>query len=215
MENKTSAYDFTIIVPVYNEEGNMSRLEEALSAFKAQAKVKTCILFVNDGSTDGSGQLMREVCARQPDFFYIEFVHNCGLSAAMKAGIDYACSKWVGYIDADLQTTPEDLPVESASHGLCQADTLLYGNAPLPAGIDSIAGREGKADSRAPFPACCRQIEIPPCQSADRSFQGLLCLPLDAEAVHQLPGWCQQPLISPGSPQGWKSGDLIGQLLRW
>ena len=108
MENKTSAYDFTIIVPVYNEEGNMSRLEEALSAFKAQAKVKTCILFVNDGSTDGSGQLMREVCARQPDFFYIEFVHNCGLSAAMKAGIDYACSKWVGYIDADLQTTPED-----------------------------------------------------------------------------------------------------------
>lgn len=108
MENKTSAYDFTIIVPVYNEEGNMSRLEEALSAFKAQAKVKTCILFVNDGSTDGSGQLMREVCARQPDFFYIEFIRNCGLSAAMKAGIDYACSKWVGYIDADLQTTPED-----------------------------------------------------------------------------------------------------------
>lgn len=108
MENKTSAYDFTIIVPVYNEEGNMSRLEEALSAFKAQAKVKTCILFVNDGSTDGSGQLMREVCDRQSDFFYIEFVRNCGLSAAMKAGIDYACSKWVGYIDADLQTTPED-----------------------------------------------------------------------------------------------------------
>lgn len=108
MENKTSAYDFTIIVPVYNEEGNMSRLEEALSAFKAQAKVKTCILFVNDGSTDGSGQLMREICARQPDFFYIEFIRNCGLSAAMKAGIDYACSKWVGYIDADLQTTPED-----------------------------------------------------------------------------------------------------------
>ena len=117
MENKTSAYDFTIIVPVYNEEGNMSRLEEALSAFKAQAKVKTCILFVNDGSTDGSGQLMREVCARQPDFFYIEFVRNCGLSAAMKAGIDYACSKWVGYIDADLQTTPEDfnLLLEHAS----------------------------------------------------------------------------------------------------
>ena len=60
---------------------------------------------------------MREVCARQPDFFYIEFVRNCGLSAAMKAGIDYACSKWVGYIDADLQTTPEDfnLLLEHAS----------------------------------------------------------------------------------------------------
>ena len=108
MENKTAEYEFTIVVPVYNEEGNMSRLEEALGAFIRQSKVKTCVLFVNDGSTDGSGQLIKEICARQPDFFYLEFVRNCGLSAAMKAGIDACCSKWVGYIDADLQTTPED-----------------------------------------------------------------------------------------------------------
>ena len=108
MENKTAEYEFTIVVPVYNEEGNMSRLEEALGAFIRQSKVKTCVLFVNDGSTDGSGQLITEICARKPDFFYLEFVRNCGLSAAMKAGIDTCCSKWVGYIDADLQTTPED-----------------------------------------------------------------------------------------------------------
>ena len=108
MENKTAEYEFTIVVPVYNEEGNMSRLEEALGAFIRQSKVKTCVLFVNDGSTDGSGLLIKEICARQPDFFYLEFVRNCGLSAAMKAGIDACCSKWVGYIDADLQTTPED-----------------------------------------------------------------------------------------------------------
>ena len=108
MENKTAEYEFTIVVPVYNEEGNISRLEEALGAFIRQSKVKTCVLFVNDGSTDGSGLLIKEICARQPDFFYLEFVRNCGLSAAMKAGIDACCSKWVGYIDADLQTTPED-----------------------------------------------------------------------------------------------------------
>ena len=108
MENKTAEYEFTIVVPVYNEEGNMSRLEEALGAFIRQSKVKTCVLFVNDGSMDGSGLLIKEICARQPDFFYLEFVRNCGLSAAMKAGIDACCSKWVGYIDADLQTTPED-----------------------------------------------------------------------------------------------------------
>lgn len=40
--------------------------------------------------------------------FYIGLAKNCGLSAAMKAGIDYTCSRLVGYIDADLQTTPED-----------------------------------------------------------------------------------------------------------
>jgi|GEM_PF-25456 len=96
------------IVPVYNERGNMLRLETALSAFLKKSKVKSCILFVNDGSQDGSGDLIREICRRNKDFFYIGLAKNCGLSAAMKAGIDYTCSRLVGYIDADLQTTPED-----------------------------------------------------------------------------------------------------------
>lgn len=108
MENKTSDYKLTIVIPVYNEEGNMLRLEEVLGIFKQHAKVKTCILFVNDGSVDSSGKLMREICARQSDFFYLEFIRNCGLSAAMKAGIDHTYSEFVGYMDADLQTTPED-----------------------------------------------------------------------------------------------------------
>ena len=53
MTNKTSDYDLTVIVPVYNERGNMLRLETALSAFLKKSKVKSCILFVNDGSQDG------------------------------------------------------------------------------------------------------------------------------------------------------------------
>ena len=108
MTNKTSDYDLTVIVPVYNERGNMLRLETALSTFLKKSKVKSCILFVNDGSQDGSGDLIREICRRNKDFFYIGLAKNCGLGAAMKAGIDYTCSRLVGYIDADLQTTPED-----------------------------------------------------------------------------------------------------------
>ena len=108
MENKTAAYKFTIVVPVFNEEGNMSRLETVLKDFKEQARVKTCVLFVNDGSTDARVNMMKEICARQSDFFFIECVRNGGLSAAMKAGFDYCYSDLVGYIDADLQTTPED-----------------------------------------------------------------------------------------------------------
>ena len=46
MTNKTSDYDLTVIVPVYNERGNMLRLETALSAFLKKSKVKSCILFV-------------------------------------------------------------------------------------------------------------------------------------------------------------------------
>lgn len=106
--NKTAAYEFCIIVPVYNEEAGMQRLEEELSAYLKQASVSTCALFVNDGSKDNSLSLIQEVCDHNNDFYYISFDKNAGLSAAIKAGIDVAQSQFVGYIDADLQTIPED-----------------------------------------------------------------------------------------------------------
>ena len=106
--NSTSAYRLTIIVPVFNEEDNIYRLEERLSAFLPTCSVSACVLFVNDGSTDTSLAKILEVCSRHTDFYYIDFVKNAGLSAAMKAGIDHAESELVGYMDADLQTAPED-----------------------------------------------------------------------------------------------------------
>ena len=106
--NKTADYDLTIIVPVYNEEDNMKALEQQLSQFLPKALKKSCVLFVNDCSTDSSLEKIKDICGRNKDFFYISFEKNGGLSAAIKAGIDYAFSPFVGYIDADLQTTPED-----------------------------------------------------------------------------------------------------------
>ncbi|MCM1031323.1 MAG: glycosyltransferase [Oscillibacter sp.] len=106
--NKSADYRLTIIVPVYNEEGNILRLEKELSSFLKISRMPSCVLFVNDGSTDDSERLIREVCGRNEGFFHVRLARNGGLSAAMKAGIDVACSEYVGYIDADLQTTPED-----------------------------------------------------------------------------------------------------------
>lgn len=106
--NMTARYKLTIIVPIYNEKENMERLERELGAYLQKAAVKSCVLFVNDGSTDGSLELLKPIAARHDDFFYISFERNAGLSAAIKAGIDYAWSDYVGYIDADLQTTPDD-----------------------------------------------------------------------------------------------------------
>ncbi|MFR9165480.1 MAG: glycosyltransferase [Dysgonomonas sp.] len=106
--NKTESYEFCIIVPIYNEEDNMERLEKELSEYLKKASVKACVLFVDDGSKDNSKQLIQEICGRNKSFYYISFVKNAGLSAAIKAGIDVAQSPYVGYIDADLQTTPED-----------------------------------------------------------------------------------------------------------
>lgn len=106
--NKSADYQFTIVVPVYNEEDNIYSLEEKLRHFLPQSLSRACVLFVNDGSRDRSKERILEVCARNKDFFYIDLARNAGLSAAMKAGIDCTASPYVGYMDADLQTTPED-----------------------------------------------------------------------------------------------------------
>ena len=107
-ENRTGNYEFTIVVPVFNEQDNMKALEEKLSAFVAESLLETCVLFVNDCSTDQSLERIAEICERQSHFFYLSFSKNSGLSAGIKAGIDATFSTYVGYIDADLQTTPED-----------------------------------------------------------------------------------------------------------
>ncbi len=102
-------YAFTIIVPLYNERENLERLEQVLSGYlRKSAMQPACVLFVDDGSTDGGSALLEEICARQPDFFFLRFARNCGLSAALKAGFDVCTSPYVGYIDADLQTDPDD-----------------------------------------------------------------------------------------------------------
>ena len=101
-------YEFTIIVPVYNEEDNLERVEIELLAYTKIAAKKTTVLFVNDGSKDKSQELIEAVCARNEDFHFIHFTKNHGLSTAIKAGFDMVETEFVGYIDSDLQTAPED-----------------------------------------------------------------------------------------------------------
>ena len=106
--NKTSSYQLTIIIPVYNEEDNIAALEQRLGGYLPTANRKACVMFVNDGSKDSSLERIKDVCSRHDDFFYLSLKRNGGLSAAMKAGIDATESPLVGYMDADLQTAPED-----------------------------------------------------------------------------------------------------------
>jgi glycosyltransferase involved in cell wall biosynthesis len=99
---------FTIIVPVYNEEDNLERVEKELFGYLNTCSLNAKVLFVNDGSTDKSQKLIEKIAKRDPRFAFLEFEKNRGLSAAIKAGFDYADSDYVGYIDSDLQTTPKD-----------------------------------------------------------------------------------------------------------
>ncbi|MBR9847295.1 MAG: glycosyltransferase [Algicola sp.] len=104
-------FKFTIIVPVFNEEDNLKRLEEDLLTFTQTSKIATKILFVNDGSTDGSQIKIESICERHTNFNYLLFDKNYGLTAALKAGFDFTDTELVGYIDADLQTSPKDFNI--------------------------------------------------------------------------------------------------------
>ena len=108
MNNRTVAYDFTIIVPFYNEEECLPELGRRLGAYMAHSSRKACALLVNDGSTDGSEIIAEGLCRENPDVFLLSLERNSGLSAALKAGFDNCFSPLAGYIDADLQTDPED-----------------------------------------------------------------------------------------------------------
>jgi len=98
--------NLTIIVPVYNEEENLPRLGRELTEFMSLSKIRSRILFVNDGSTDNSASLIESICFKNESFNFIHLKENKGLSTALKAGIDQINTRFIGYIDADLQTSP-------------------------------------------------------------------------------------------------------------
>ena len=100
--------EFTIIVPIFNEEDNLARLEKELNDYINIAPLKTSVLLVNDGSTDNSLSKIEGICIVNDAFEFISFENNQGLSTALKAGFDYVTCPLVGYMDADLQTSPED-----------------------------------------------------------------------------------------------------------
>lgn len=101
-------YDFTIIVPVYNEQDCLEQLFVQLKAYIAEASRKTKVLLVDDGSSDASPEMIKRFCSRNEDFGYLIFEKNFGKGAALKAAFDHTDTPFLGYLDADLQTYPED-----------------------------------------------------------------------------------------------------------
>ena len=97
----------TIIVPVYNEEESLPQFKEEMDKYLAKTAIPSSVLFINDGSTDQSLAILKDIC-QDDSFRFASFDRNYGLSSAIKAGIDLCETKYVGYIDADLQTSPED-----------------------------------------------------------------------------------------------------------
>ena len=100
--------DISIVVPVYNEVDNIEPLSHAI--INAMQGRNYEVVFVDDGSTDGSTQKLREWCAQRTNFRTVHFKKNAGQTAAMDAGFRHAAGKYVVSMDADMQNDPADIP---------------------------------------------------------------------------------------------------------
>jgi polyisoprenyl-phosphate glycosyltransferase len=97
----------SLVLPVYNEEEVLPILHARLQDFLVQVGVDTEVIFVNDGSTDRSLILLRELVAHDPRYKAVSFSRNFGHGNAITAGVDYARGHAVAIMDADLQDPPE------------------------------------------------------------------------------------------------------------
>ncbi len=100
----------SIIVPVYNERDNLERFFAALAEVLARSGETYEVVFVDDGSTDGSSAYLESLSARNPQVKLIQFRRNFGQTAAMTAGFDFADGNILVAIDADMQNDPADIP---------------------------------------------------------------------------------------------------------
>lgn len=98
---------YSIVAPVYNEEGNITRLHTEIRRVMEMTGEVWELVLINDGSRDGSLEEMRAVAAGDPHVKIINFARNFGHQIAVTAGIDYASGQAVVLIDADLQDPPE------------------------------------------------------------------------------------------------------------
>ena len=97
VENNADIPKVSVITPVYNGE---KYLEACLKSVVAQSLDRLEVILVNDGSTDGSGEMMKEYARRYPHFIYVE-QKNRGLSEARNTGLQYAHGKYIAFLDGD------------------------------------------------------------------------------------------------------------------
>jgi dolichol-phosphate mannosyltransferase len=100
----------SLVIPVYNERDNLAVLHAEITNVLKTFGDAYEILFVDDGSTDGSDSVLRGLRAADPRVRVVTFARNAGQSAAMDAGFKSARGEVVVTLDADLQNDPSDIP---------------------------------------------------------------------------------------------------------
>lgn len=107
----------SVVIPVYNERDNILPLTEELVGVLENLRRSYEIIFVDDGSTDGSAEQLELVRKRFPSIQIIRFKKNCGQTAAFDAGFRAARGDVIVTMDADMQNDPHDIPALLANIG--------------------------------------------------------------------------------------------------
>ncbi|MBN1268922.1 MAG: glycosyltransferase family 2 protein [Kiritimatiellae bacterium] len=102
--------DVSVVIPVYNEVESVERLCTRLNEVLPGIGRSYEVLLVDDGSTDGTWEKLKEQAARIPHLRLVRFRRNFGQTAALSAGIHAAHGDVIVTLDADLQNDPEDIP---------------------------------------------------------------------------------------------------------
>ncbi|MCQ9207317.1 MAG: glycosyltransferase family 2 protein [Omnitrophica bacterium] len=100
----------SFVAPVYNEENNLEILYERIRNSAAVSRVDYEVIFVDDGSTDNSLNVMKRLCGADEKVLYISLSRNFGHQNAIFAGMTYAKGEAVVTMDADLQHPPSLIP---------------------------------------------------------------------------------------------------------
>ncbi len=101
--------DISLIIPVYNEEGNVTELAEKIqNAFKDKFKYE--VIWVDDGSKDHTAWEIEEISKKYPEHKGIILMRQVGQSTALMAGFDKAQGKYIATMDGDVQNDPDEIP---------------------------------------------------------------------------------------------------------
>ncbi len=100
----------SIVIPVFNEAESLAELHRELSEVAAAQGYELDVVFVDDGSTDGSWKIIRQLAESDPRVSGLRFRRNFGKAAALSAGFAQARGELVMTLDADLQDDPHEIP---------------------------------------------------------------------------------------------------------
>ena len=102
--------DISVVIPLYNEEESLPELASWIKRVMEENGFSYEVIFVDDGSTDGSFHVIRKLSKENPNIKAIRFSRNYGKSPALNTGFRMAEGKVVITMDADLQDSPDEIP---------------------------------------------------------------------------------------------------------